>query len=293
MTQAAYFVVIGLGVGSVYALSGLGIVTLFAGSGLANFAQGDFMVLGALVAVNVVGAGFGYLPALAAAVVVVAAAGLVLGGLFTLPMRHRRVDVDVVIIGTLGVATTMTTLSGIWFGRQPQRLDSPLAGSFIPIGDLQVPAHYALLLAGAALVFGAVHWFHRHTDVGLQLRAVASSVPAARDAGVRVGRMLVVAWTIAALVGGVAGVLVASVVPIAPEAALPLGVNGFAAAIIGGLASPAGAVVGGLLIGVAEALAGGYLNDTLRQAVAPVVLLAVLILRPGGLLGRTRTVRVA
>ncbi|SHK56466.1 branched-chain amino acid transport system permease protein [Pseudonocardia thermophila] len=291
MNQLIYFVIIGLGIGAVYALAGLGVVTLFTGSGLANFAQGDLMVLGALVAVSVTSAGHGYVAGLLAAVAVVAVAGVLLGALFTLPMRHRRMDVDVVIIGTLGVATTMTTLAGIWWGRQPQRLDSPLAGVFVPVGEMRVPAHYVLLLVGAAVVFGLVRWFHRRTDIGLQLRAVASSVPAARDAGVRIGRMLVVAWTIAALVGGVAGVLVASVLPIAPESALPLGVNGFAAAIIGGLANPAGAVLGGLVVGLAETLAGGYLNDTVRQSVAPLVLLVVLVLRPGGLLGRARGAR--
>ncbi|OAA25378.1 amino acid/amide ABC transporter membrane protein 1, HAAT family [Frankia sp. EI5c] len=291
MDQLAYYLVIGLGIGAIYALSGLGIATLFTGSGLANFAHGDLMVLGALVAASTASAGHGYLPALAAAVVVTGAVGAVLGMLFAIPLRHRRADIDVVLIGTLGVAITMTNLFGNWFGRRHQRVDSPVAGEFLPIGDLRVPLHYLLLIGGAVLVFGAVHWLHRRTDVGLQLRAVASSLPAARDAGVRVGRMLMISWTVAALVAGVAGVLVAGVLPITPESALPLGLNGFAAAIVGGLANPLGAIIGGLVIGVAETFAGGYLNDTIRASIAPLVLLGVLLLRPQGLLGPARAVR--
>ncbi|MBM9466693.1 branched-chain amino acid ABC transporter permease [Nakamurella leprariae] len=293
MGQLTYFLAIGLGIGAVYALAALGIVTLYTGSGLANFAQGDLLVLAGLVAVTVAGAGYGWFLGLLAGLLATAVAGLVLGLLFVRPMRDRRLDVDVVVIGTLGVAITLTQLSGVWFGRQPQRLSSPLAGVSIPVGDLRVPAHYLLLVVVAVLVFLALRWFGRRTDVGLQLRAVAGGIQAARDAGVRVGRMLVIAWVITGVVGGIAGVLVASVVPLAPESGLPLGVNGFAAAIIGGLASPGGAVVGGLVVGLSESLAGGYLNDAVRQSIAPLVLLIVLVVRPGGLLGRTATARVA
>lgn len=285
MSQLPYFLVIGLGVGAVYALVGLGVVTLFTGSGLVNFAQGDLVVLGALVAIPVT-AQAGYAAGLAAALLTTALTGVLLGLLFRRPLQHRRMDIDVIVIGTLGIAVTLTHLTGIWFGRQPQRLPSPLGGATLPLGDLRVPAHYVLLVVAAVAVFLAVRWFHRHTDTGLALRAVAGGLPAARDAGVRVGRLLVTSWTIASVVGGIAGVLVASVVPIAPETGLPLGVNGFAAAIVGGLASPAGAVLGGLVVGVAETFAGGYLNDAVRQSVAPLVLLAVLLLRPGGLLAK-------
>ena len=291
MDQLAYYVLIGLGVGAIYALSGLGIVTLFTGSGLANFAQGDLMVLGALTAASVAGAGHAYPLALAAAIAVTAVAGAALGLLFALPLRRRRMDIDVVVIGTLGVATTMTNLFGSLFGRQYKRVEGPLSSEYLPIGDLRVPMHYLLLLGGAAVVFAVVHWLHRHTDVGLRLRAVAGGVAAARDAGVPIGRMLMVSWTIAAVVGGIAGVLVAAVLPIAPTSSLPLGVSGFSAAIVGGLASPLGAVVGGLLIGVSESLAGGYVNDTLRESIAPLVLLAMLLARPGGLVGRAKAVR--
>jgi len=283
VTELAYFVVIGLGIGAVYALSGLGIVTLFTGSGLLNFAQGDLMVLGALTAAGVAGSGHGYVAALGAAIAVTGIAGLLLGGLFALPLRQRGFDIDVVVIGTLGVAITMTNLLGIWFGREPERIESPVASATIPIGNFFAPMHYALMLVGAVVVFFGMRLLMRRTDLGLQLRAVAAGVSAARDSGVRIVRMLIVSWLIAAVVGGAAGVLVASVVPVVPESATMLGVNGFSAAILGGLANPFGVLIGGPILGVTESLSGAYLNETVRQAVAPVVLLATLLLRPRGL----------
>lgn len=291
MSQLLYFLLIGIGIGAVYSLAALGIVTLFSGSGIVNFAQGDLMVLGALCAATVVNAGHGYVWGMLAGVVVTAVAGAALGGMFAIPLTRARYDIDVVVIGTLGVSITLTSLNALVFGDRPERIESPVAGHFVSIGQFKVPFQYPLLFAVGIAVFVAVRWLYRHTDLGIQLRAMAASTQTAKDSGVRMATMLAASWIVAGVVAAIAGVMVGSVVVISPHSSLTLGVNGFAAAIVGGLSNPLGAIIGGLTIGVAESLSSGYLNDTARQAIAPTVLLTVLMLRPQGLLGGRSSVR--
>lgn len=291
MNQLLYFLLIGIGIGAVYSLGALGVVTLFTGSGIVNFAQGDLMVLGALCAATVLNTGHGYLWGMVVGVLVTGVVGAVLGGMFAIPLTRARYDIDVVVIGTLGVSITITSLNALVFGDRPERIASPLAGRFLSIGQFKVPMHYPLLLAVAVLVFLTVRWLYRHTDLGILLRATAASTQTAKDSGVRMAVMLAASWVVAGVVAAVAGVMVGSIVVISPHSSLTLGVNGFAAAIVGGLASPFGAIIGGLTIGVAESLSSGYLSDTARQAIAPTVLLVVLMLRPQGLLGSRSSVR--
>lgn len=291
MDQEIYLLLVGVGVGCVYALGGLGIVTLFSGSGVLNFAQGELMVISALVTAVAIEDGVPYLLAIILAVGVVAVIGAVAGWLFSLPVRRASYDLDLVIVGTIGLAFFLSNAAGEVLGREPQLIESPLDGS-LAIGDLSVPYHYLLLIAATVAVYFVVRAIYERSDLGLRLRAVALDTEAARLSGVRIGRTFVVTWVIASVVGAIGGALIASVSLVNSELGVPLTISGFAAAMIGGLRNPLGTLIGGILIGVAETYAATYLDEALRQAVPPAVILLVLLLRPSGLFGgRSESVR--
>jgi branched-chain amino acid transport system permease protein len=283
VTRELYFLLIGLGVGSVYALASLSITMLFKGSGLLNFAQGEFMMVGALTAVMAVDRGVPYGLAVVVALVATVVVAVLVGALFTIPLRRPGYDIDLVILGTLGVAIVLSNGAAVVGGRDTDRLASPLGGVSVSLGDLQIPAHYFAVMAGAALFVCAIAAVYQRTDLGLRLRAVALDTEAARSSGLAIGPSILATWVLTGVACGLGGALVGSIIYVNAYVGLGLTINGLAGAMVGGLLSPTGAVVGGLIIGVAETFAGGYLSGSMREIVAPALILAVMLFRPQGL----------
>lgn len=284
MEKEIYLLLIGLGVGSVYALSALGIVTLVNGSGLLNFGQGELMIIGALATSSAMGGGASYVVAALLGVGAVVIVSLVAGLLFATPLRRGGYDIDLVIIGTVGLAIFLQNGAGEMFGKQPIAIPSPLEGA-LSIGTLSVPYHYLLLIAAALVIYAAVHLLYTRTDFGLRMRAVSLDTEAARYSGLKIAPTVVSGWLIAGVVGSVGGILIASVATTSWVSGLNLTIAGFAAAMIGGLRSPRGAVLGGLLVGVAEMFSANYFDEAIRQSIAPGLILIILLLRPTGIVG--------
>ncbi len=289
MDQILYFLLIGLGIGAVYALAALSITLLFNGSGMLNFAQGDFLMVGALSTVVLLQQGLSYAEALAGAVLLTAVIAVAIGLLFSIPLREEGYDLDLVMLGSLGVSFVLSNAAAALFGRATYSIPSPVVGSDLAIGSLRVPMHYFLLMATSGALYLVTRLIYGRTDLGLQLRAVALDTEAARYSGLSISRAVVLTWAIAGVAGGLGGVLIGSIAYVTPYIGLRLTIIGLAGAMIGGLHSPLGAMIGGLVIGTAEAFAGAALPGSLREVVAPCLIILVLILRPRGLMAGTKT----
>jgi branched-chain amino acid transport system permease protein len=289
VTDLLQLVFAGLSQGAVYALIAIGFVAVFTVSGVINLAQGEFAALAGLVAISAVGSG---LPLLAAAVVAVATVALVAVVMERLTIRPvKRMTTLVSLILTLGVSTALKALMLLVFGPDAEGL-APLTPGGTTVAGVSIRYQELWILVVAGLVALAVYWFYERTLAGKALRACAEQPVAARLVGISLGGASLTAFLIAACVGAVAGVLASPIYFTSWESGLTLGLKGFVAATLGGLVSVRGAVLGGLLLGVLENLTAGYISTGLRDAVAFLLLIVVLVARPSGVFGKNAEARV-
>jgi branched-chain amino acid transport system permease protein len=293
MSYFVQVVVDGLSNGAIYAALALAIVLVHRATGLVNFAQGGMAVAATFVAYALTRAGVPVLLALLAAVVF----GFVLGALLERGvMRHfEQGDPDTAVVATIALLVLLTGGSAFFFGYEPHPFPSlfpnrtfEVLGVFVSFRSIGTIVVLLAVMAGLQLLF-------RSTKLGLAMRAVADNPQSSALSALPVSRLLMVGWGLAAALGAVAGVLVAPQLFISPGMLDFVLVYALAAAILGGIDSPVGAVVAAAFIGVAENLAGAYLDvvgDDLKIAVPFVAVMVILVVRPQGLFGRTTTVRV-
>jgi len=275
----------GMASGSIYAAVALALVLIWRSTRIVNFAQGGMMMVTTFVAYTVVRHGGSYWLALAAAL----AAGAVLGALGELLVRPVTGGPPLnAVIVTLGLLVFLQATAGMVFGGTPRSYSPAFGIGGFQVGDTRLlfsPADLFILLAVVAVTVALAVLFRR-TAVGLRMRAAAFAPEVARLLGVRVSRMLTLGWALAAVVGALAGVLVAPSIFVGPNTFDAMLVFGFTAAVIGGLDSPAGAVVGGLLLGLTLSYVAGYAGSDVVTLGALVVLVVVLMIRPAGLFAR-------
>jgi len=279
----------GLSQGAVYALIAIGFVAIFTVSGVINLAQGEFAALAGLVAISARASGLPLVVAAVLAVVTVAVVAVVMERLTIAPVKRMTTLVSLIL--TLGVSTALKALMLLVYGPNAEGLESITPGSFTVAG-VSVRYQDLWILAVAAVVSLAVYWFYDRTLTGKALRACAEQPVAARLVGISLGRASLLSFVIAGSVGAVAGVLASPVYFTSWESGLILGLKGFVAATLGGLVSVRGAVLGGLVLGVLETLTAGYISTGLRDAVAFLLLIVVLVVRPNGIFGRHAEARV-
>ncbi|HEY8368422.1 MAG TPA: branched-chain amino acid ABC transporter permease [Thermodesulfobacteriota bacterium] len=290
------FVLSGLSVGGIYALVAVGFVTIHAVTGVINFAQGELAMSGALAAAVLAAAGLPLPFAVAAAVVVGAAVGLVVDRATVWPaLRRRRMGAvaDVVLILlTIGASIALRGLALAIFGSEPYALGPFTPGAPIVLAGAVVPRQTLWVLGLSAATMAALALFFGRTQVGAALRACAMNRDAAKLAGISPARMSALAFGLAGAVAGLAGAAIAPISFATYDMGLMLGLKGFVSAVVGGLASPPGAVVGALALGVLESLAAGLVSSGYKDAIAFLVLIAVLLVRPEGFFpgGRLRRV---
>lgn len=282
----------GLTLGMVYAAFALALVLIWRSTRIVNFAQAPMAMLTTFIALEIIDAGHSYWLAFAAAL----AAGLVLGaGIERLLVRpvEGTSEINAVIL-TLGLFIVIHALAAVIFGNHYRSFPAAfgirgmeVGGTTIALTGFGIFTILAVLPVMALLVL-----LFRFTDLGLRMRAAAFNAEVARLLGVRVGRMLTLGWALASPVGSLAGLLIAGGSLVHPGYMDSVVVYGFVAAVLGGLDSPAGAVVGGLLLGVALSLVSGYAGSQLVALAALAILMAVLLLRPQGLFAQARERRV-
>ena len=291
MEQAIQTIIGGLLQGSVFAVVALGFSLVFRVTGAINLSQGAFCIIGALAMYSFqVSLGWPVALAAAAAVAVTAAAGAVIGATVFVP-GLSRLPVSSMLILTAGLLTTLEGLSLVVWGSQPYALP-PFSGEApVSVLGVRLPTQ-GFWIAGAALAIIASVWFLlMRTARGLALRACAENPTAARLMGIDVPRMTLFSFTLAALIAGIGGIVVAPILSFQFDTGRFFTISGFSAVAIGGLGSLVGAVAGGELLGVAEQLAAGYISSLFANGIALGLLILTLLVRPSGLFTAKRTRR--
>jgi branched-chain amino acid transport system permease protein len=279
----------GLAAGSIYASLALALVMIYRATDLVNFAQGEMAMFSTYIAWTLVNAG---LPFWLAFLITLAASfvgGMIIERAVIRPVENAPVLAAVVV--TIGLLLIFNSVAGWIYSYTVQDFpspfpDRPVFGALMTTRDLGVIGVTLLMLV---LLFA----FFRYTPIGLAMRAAAQNPASARLCGIRVGRMLAIGWGLAAMIGTTAGVMVAPVLFLDPNMMGGVLIYAFAGALLGGITSPIGAVVGGLIVGVTENLVGTYLiASQLKLTVAFALIILVLVFRPNGLFGTAIVRRV-
>ncbi len=283
MDELLQFLVAGLKNGSIYALIALGFTIVFAATGAINFAQGEFFMLGGMIGVAFATLGLPLPLAAVAAVAATAAVGAVFELLAVRPIKGG--DPLRIIIVTIGGAVLLRQLALHVFGPQERALEPFTHGASLKVLGAAIERQTVWIWVFTALSVAVLAVLYRKTAFGRAMRATAIRRDAARLVGVNTALMVTASFALAAGLGAMAGLLVTPLTQTAFTVGAGMGVKGFAAAVLGGLGDPVGAVCGGLLLGLLEALVAGYIDPVYQDAVAFIVLLLVLFLRPQGILG--------
>jgi branched-chain amino acid transport system permease protein len=292
MTKFIDLTLNGISTGAIYAAVALALVLIWRSTRIVNFAQGAMLMFTTFLASAVINGGGSYVLAF----IVALAAGLVLGAV-TERLVVRPVEsappLNAVIL-TLGLYTLLVAIAGMIWGNTPRSFPAAFSLRGYRVGGtnlLFTPNDTFTVLVVIAVAVALALLF-RATSLGLRMRASAFAPEVARLLGVRVGRMLTLGWALAAMTGALAGVLVAPSVFVGPNSFDPILIIGFVAAVLGGLDSPPGAVIGGLVLGLALSYVSGYEGSALVPLAALVILVIVLMIRPTGLFAATRERRV-
>lgn len=282
----------GVSLGMTYAAVALALVLIWRATRIVNFAQGGMLMITTFVAWDIVHHGHGYWVAFGAALL----SGLVLGAVverILIRPVEQGPPINAVIV-TLGLLILLQAIAGMIWGNSPKSFPAAYSIRGFRVANSQLifsPADTFRVGAVAVVCLVLVVLF-RFTDVGLRMRAAAFSPEVARMLGVRVGRTLTLGWALAAVVGSLAGILIAPDVFVGPNQFDSILVFGFTAAVIGGLDSPSGAILGGLILGCALSYISGYLGSDIATLGALVILITVLMVRPNGLFAQHAERRV-
>ncbi|MGJ7541653.1 branched-chain amino acid ABC transporter permease [Variovorax sp. LT1R16] len=280
----------GLASGGIYASVALALVMIYQATHHINFAQGEMAMFSTFIAWMLIQAGLPYWLAFVATVVLSFVLAAAVEFTVIRPM-HDKPALSVVVV-FIGLLVIFHSLAGWLFGYTIKQFPSPFP-SDAWYGSAMMSAHEVGAIAVTLVVVVALFSFFRFTPLGLAMRAAAQNAASSRLVGINVGRMLMLGWGLAGAIGAVAGMMVAPVVFLDPHMMTGVLLYAFAGALIGGIDSPIGAVLGGFLVGVLENLIGTYVVGTeLKLSVALVLIVGVLIVRPAGLLGRTVVTRV-
>lgn len=290
ISDLVQYAVSGVTVGAIYALIALGFTLIYNSTHVANFAQGDFAMLGAMTTVFVAAAGVPIVAAGIIAILVTAIAGLLLYRLAIDPARNSSVLGLIVL--TVGAAIFLKGAAQIVFDKRFHSLPAWFSNEPVKILGATIQPQSFVVMGGAAVIVLALALFTRRTLVGKGILAISQNRLAATLVGINVTSIVALAFVISAGIGGVAGILAAPITLTSYDAGTLLSLKGFAAAMLGGFGSPLGAVIGGLVLGIVEAFGGGLISSAYKDAFAFIAILIVLAVRPQGLIGSMARERV-
>jgi branched-chain amino acid transport system permease protein len=282
----ANLVIGGLASGSLYALIGLAIAIVLRVTDVPNFAQGEMAMVSTFVAYELLHSyDLPWWLAILLSLTFAVLQGLIVQALVVRPLIGG--PILSAVIATLGVNIVLHSVAGMIWGHETHIFPSPLSDAppFF-IGDLPLPIDGMANIAAAVLVIIGFSLLLNHSWPGLALRATSQNPTVARLMGVSISRSSALAWGMGGLAGGIAGVLIAPAVFLDTNMMGALLIKGFAGGVLGGLSSLTGVFLGGLALGVAENLVGAYLSGSFSDALTFLVIIAVLVLRPEGVLGR-------
>ena len=284
----------GIGIGSLYALVALGYSLVYRSMGLVNFANGDIYMVGTYFGIiwyngMVLGLHLPYPIAFIIGVLLNAVLGVIIERIFR-PLQ--KLDMMFMLLGTIGLGYVLDNVFTIIFGATGFAVNSPLPDTPIIIFGIRVLPQMLLLISVSALLMVGLQVFLARTKTGKAMRASAMDHDVAGAMGISVNRMNAITFAIGSGLAAAAGILAAPIVYVSPTMGAAVGLKGFAAAILGGLGSIPGAIVGGLVFGVLEAVSAGFISSNWTQAIAFIVLLVVLMIRPSGIVGEITVEKV-
>lgn len=284
------FFITGITVGFTYALIAIGFSIIYNASDVVNFAQGEFVMIGALSTISLHARGIPLPLAILGGVAITAIAGIALEKLAVEKARESSVITTAII--TIGASIFFRGLAMVIWGKDIYQM--PHFSGETPLnifGATALPQH--LWVIGGAITLMLFFWyFFNRTLFGKAMRACSYNKTAASLVGIRVNTILVSAYAISAALGAISGVLIAPISYMTYESGTMLGLKGFAAAILGGMGSASGAVLGGLCLGLLESFSAGFISSSYKDAVTFIVILLVLFFRPSGILGKKEAERV-
>jgi branched-chain amino acid transport system permease protein len=290
MAEFFQFLIGGLAIGSVYGLVALGFVLIFKSTDVVNFAQGDLLMVGGYLLFTMLATlKLPMIPAILAVLAAGAVIGVVLQSVVFRSMIGR--PLLTVVMVTIALSLVIRSVMQIVYGPQERTLPTTLPNDSIAFLGLRVSTLDLIVMGITALCVLCFALFFRRSKLGLQMRATAESVEASVLSGIDANKVFVVAFGIGTATAALGGVLMANLQVVSPQLSA-IGLLAFPAAVIGGLTSIRGAVVGGLVIGVTQQLATGYVSGQAANVVVYGLLMAVLLLRPYGIFGRPTVERV-
>jgi branched-chain amino acid transport system permease protein len=290
MAEFLQFCFSGFTVGAVYALVALGFTLIYNASDVINFAQGEFVMLGGMATVFLAAAGLPLPLAALLAILATVTIGFLLYHLAIEPAREASAVALIMI--TIGASIFLRGAAQVFFDKRFHSLPHLFGSEPIRLGGAAILPQSLVVLGGATVIVVLLWMFVDRTLVGKAVIATAANRLAARLVGIDIRRIVALSFVVSAAIGAVAGVLITPITLTSYDVGTLLALKGFAAAMLGGIGSTFGAVAGGLLLGMLEALGAGYLSSQYKDALAFLVILGVLLAMPHGLFGRGKIERV-
>ncbi len=279
----------GIATGAIYACIALAVVMIYQAIDHFNFAQGEMAMFSAFLTWQMIDWGANYWVAFFVCVVISFIGGVAIERIVFAPLHNAPVFTHIVVF--IALFQIFTAGAGFIWEFTIKEFPSPFPEK-LPFDTVLIGPHELGMTLITLIMLGLIFMFFRFTPIGLAMRASAASPESARLVGISVGWMVALGWGLAAAIGAVGGMMIAPVVYLEPNMMLGILLYGFAGAVVGGLSSPGGAVVGGFLMGVIEPLAGMAIGSELKLTVALVVIVIILIFKPSGLFGRVVVQRV-
>jgi len=279
----------GLATGGIYASVALALVMIYQATHLVNFAQGEMAMFATYICWSLIQTGMPYWVAFALTIMIAFVGGVLIQRVIMRPVENAPV-LSVVIV-FIGLLVIFHSIAGWIYSYTIKPFPSPFPAEPL-FGNTYIGSHELGAMTVTLVVLAMVFAFFRFTPLGLAMRAAAQNPVSSRLVGVRVSWMLALGWGLAAAIGAVAGIMVAPIVYLEPNMMGGILLYAFAGALLGGIDSPGGAVVGGFLVGVIENVVGVYLGTELKLTVALIIIVTVLVLKPSGLFGRVHVARV-
>jgi len=293
MTLFFQQVVSGVATGAIYASLALALVLIYRSTHIVNFAQGEMAMFSAFIAWQFTQWGWPVWGAIAITLVISFVGGCAIERVVIRPVEGK--SVLAIVIVTLGLLLILNQAAGWIWDSIIKAFPSPFPTGSVDIGDVRISYYEIGVIAVVMVSVTALFLLFQKTKIGLAMRAAAANPESSRLVGIDVGRMLMLGWGLAAVLGAISGVMVAPELFLSPNMMVSVQIYAFAAATLGGFDSPVGAVVGGLVVGVAENLAGtyiGFIGSDLKIAVPLIIIFGVLMVKPTGLFGRPVVARV-
>ncbi|MCM0081457.1 branched-chain amino acid ABC transporter permease [Geomonas sp. Red32] len=291
LKETMQFVISGLATGAIYALIGLSFAIIYNSTGIINFAQGEFVMLGGVITIFCITAfKLPILIAVAVAILGTTAVGVVFERLAIRPLKNAT-PLALIII-TIGASILIRGLVMLLWGKDTQALPAFSGNDPIEVAGATMLPQHIWIFGVTLLVIAGNRFFFHHTITGKAMRACSFNRKAANLVGISVGRMVLLSFGISAALGSLAGVIIAPLTMTAYDVGVMLGLKGFCAAIMGGMGSGLGTVLGGLILGTLESLGAGWISSGYKDAIAFLILLLILFIRPQGLFKKGETERV-